>query len=221
MNYEIQLALFDLDGTITDSMGVWEYACTELCKQKKIIPQSDLKTDLKSLNLPEIAEYFVTNYKLSDGVSVIYETLFGFLLEGYEKVSLKEGVTACLQGFYDSKIPCYITTASERKCVELVLEKFSLTQYFSKIIVSSEEKVSKDDAAFFEKIIKDFGVAQEKVTVFEDSLFAIKTAKKAGCKVVGIYDDFSRKNQEEIRAVADFYGLSWQDIETFLFEGKK
>ena len=89
------------------------------------------------------------------------------------------------------------------------------------IVVSSEEKISKDDAAFFEKIIRDFGVGQEKVVVFEDSLFAMKTAKKAGCRVIGIYDDFSRKNQEEIRCVADFYGLSWQDIETCLFEGKK
>ena len=78
MKIDFQAAIFDLDGTITDSMGAWEYACGELCKSEKIIPHTDLKTDLKSLNLPEIAEYFVKNYNLLDSVENIYKKL-GYL----------------------------------------------------------------------------------------------------------------------------------------------
>ncbi|MBE6350365.1 MAG: HAD family phosphatase [Spirochaetaceae bacterium] len=220
MKIDFRGAIFDLDGTITDSMGAWEYACGELCKTEKIIPYTDLKTDLKSLNLPEIAEYFVKNYNLLDSVENIYKKLLHFLLQGYEKATLKEGFADFITQLYTLNIPCYIASASERKCVELVLKKFGLTHYFSKIIVSSEEKISKDNPLFFEKIAQQEGFSKENTLVFEDSLFALQRAKEAGFKTIGIYDVFSEKHQDSISSIADFYGNSWKDITDFLFGGR-
>jgi HAD superfamily hydrolase (TIGR01509 family) len=203
---KIKGAIFDLDGTILDSMEVWDKALVTFLNNNGKVADESTNKDLESLSMTEGAEYLKEKYSLDMDISMIISdvnTVVKNLYSDYVKV--KDGAEAFLKELKESDIKIVAATSSDRDVAEKALKKLGLIEYFEKIFTCTEEKTSKEKPEIFLKAAEYMGINPKETLVFEDALYALKTAKYAGFIIVGVYDKSSSDKQEEIKSISDFY----------------
>lgn len=211
---KIEGAIFDFDGTLLDSMSIWETIGEDYLKSIGKKPETGLKTKLETMSLEQAANYFISEYGVTGSTKEIIKSINEMISEFYfESAYAKKGVKEFLEELKLKNIKMCIATASDRFLVEKSLENNEILGYFEDIITCNEEGVGKDNVAIFNKALQVLGTNRKRTYVFEDALFAIKTAKKAGLPVVAVFDESAAKQQEEIKQIADIY------IESFLEMG--
>jgi len=213
---KIQGAIFDLDGTLLDSMSIWDSLGENYLKSIGKVPKHGLKEKLSAMSLTQAAEFFISEY----GVNIsMQEILKGFneMISGFytEHASIKMGVLEFLKKLKQKNIKACIATANDRVLVEIFLEKYKLFDYFQYILTCDEVGSGKDNAAIFNEALKALGTEKKETYVFEDALFAVKTAKKEGFPVVAVFDESAVKEQEEIKSTADMYIQSFLEMEDY------
>lgn len=202
---KIEGAIFDLDGTLLDSMGIWDRAGEDFLLSLGITPRENLAETLKEMSLAQAAEYVQDEYGVSKSVDEIIRDVCHLVEDFYiEKVPLKEGVEEVLEQLANDHVKMCVATASERRLVDLALTRCGVRQYFSEIFTCNELGLGKDTPEIYEMALSHLGTPKENTFVFEDAIHAIRTAKAAGFPVVGIYDA-SEKDQETVRSLADIY----------------
>ncbi len=203
---KIKGAIFDLDGTILDSMEVWDKALVTFLNNNGKVADENINKDLEPLSMTEGAEYLKEKYSLDMDISMIIfdvNTVVKNLYSDYVKV--KDGAEAFLKELKESGIKIVAATSSDRDVAEKALKKLGLIEYFEKIFTCTEEKTSKEKPEIFLKAAEYIGTNPKETLVFEDALYALKTAKGAGFITVGVYDKSSSDKQEEIKNISDFY----------------
>jgi beta-phosphoglucomutase-like phosphatase (HAD superfamily) len=226
---DIEGIIFDFDGTLVDSMFIWQTIGSDYLLSKNIKPKKNLYNSLKSLSLEEAAEYYQKNYNIKDNKSKInIESTnvpskskilkdINIILKNYylNKVCLKEGVKEFLNFLFINKIEMCIATATDKEMVEIVLSKYRLNKYFKKVLTCNEVGEGKNSSLIFDKAISSLELKKEQVYIFEDSLHAIETAKKNGFKIVGVEDFYSKEDKEQIVMLSDRYldsFTNWREI---------
>jgi len=213
---DIKGIIFDFDGTLVDSMFIWQTIGSDYLLSKNIKPKKNLYNSLKSLSLEEAAEYYQKNYNIKDNKSKILKDI-NIILKNYylNKVCLKEGVKEFLNFLFINKIEMCIATATDKEMVEIVLSKYCLNKYFKKVLTCNEVGEGKNSSLIFDKAISSLELKKEQVYIFEDSLHAIETAKKNGFKIVGVEDFYSKEDKEQIVMLSDRYldsFTNWREI---------
>ncbi len=208
-------AIFDMDGTLLDSMHVWKTFGKEYLKSKGFFPKDNITDSFAPLTLKEAAERMRTDYGISDSVPII-ESDVNALVENeyFNEILPKEGVAEMLKAFHKAGIRMCIATVTDRYLAEAVLERTGLIGYFKEIFTSGETGAGKNEPKMFELALSSLGTPKKETFVFEDSWYAIKTAKAAGFPVAAVYDRHSNHREEEIRAIADVYLesiMQWRD----------
>lgn len=199
-------AVFDFDGTIIDSMWMWDNVGGEYLKAKGIEPEPDLRKITLPMTLEEAAEYFHSYYKAGSSAEEICEEINGMLRRYYEeKFILKPGVKELLAEIKAKGIKMCIATATKKELVKKCAERNGILEYFEDIITCPELNTSKSVPFIYEKAVELLGVEKEETVIFEDARHAIKTAKNAGFYVIAIEDASEINNKAEIRALADVY----------------
>lgn len=215
---KISGAIFDMDGTLTDSMYVWKDIGKKYLISCGITPRETLRSDIKNKSLVQTTDYFIIEYGLNKTRVEIIEGINSLVEPMYrDEVLPKKGVMTLLQKFKDKGIKMCVATATDRYLAELVLKKNGLLDFFSEIFTGSEVGAGKDNPLIFEKALEHLGTLKNETLVFEDALYAIKTAKNSGFKVVGVYDDHSKRNTDEIKAIADYY-INDYSVEHTMFD---
>ncbi len=206
--------IFDLDGTLLDSMPVWyDIGCLYLQKLR-LEPAPDLREQLKTKSLLQSAQYLKEEYQLPYDEQEIMQQINSLLEEHYKKhIPPKPYVPEFLQNLLRAGSKLCVATATDRYLVEAALDRLGLSGYFSFILTCGEVGCGKDQAVIFEKALELLGTPKEETLIFEDALYAIRTAKNAGFKVIGIYDSSSENDMETIKAIADDYIFSYQEWE--------
>lgn len=213
---DIKGIIFDFDGTLVDSMFIWQMIGSDYLLSKNIKPKKNLYNSLKSLSLEEAVEYYQKNYNIKDNKSKILKDI-NIILKNYylNKVCLKEGVKEFLNFLFINKIEMCIATATDKEMVEIVLSKYRLNKYFKKVLTCNEVGEGKNSSLIFDKAISSLELKKEQVYIFEDSLHAIETAKKNGFKIVGVEDFYSKEDKEQIVMLSDRYldsFTNWREI---------
>ena len=199
-------AIFDMDGTLTDSMFIWNDLGSRYLISCGATPRGNIREQTKKLTVLETAEYFRTEYGLVKTDEEIYAGLNELLWPMYrDEAFAKDGVILLLDSLKKRDVPMVVATATDRHIVEMVLEKNGLLRYFSEIFTTGEVGAGKEAPLIFERALECLGTPKRETIVFEDTLYAIRTAKKAGFMVAGIYDDSQADLQDEIKAESDFY----------------
>jgi HAD superfamily hydrolase (TIGR01509 family) len=202
----VEAVIFDLDGTLVDSMWLWEAIDIEYLKRFNLELPSDLQEHIEGNSFTETALYFKERFKIQDSIDKIKEDWNGMALDYYShKVPLKRGVQAFLDHLKEHNIPMGIGTSNSRQLVEIIIDKHNIGHYFKSIRTSCEVNKGKPAPDIFLKVAEDLGVAPEKCLVFEDIPNGILAAKNAGMKVCAIYDDFSKMMNEEKIQLADYF----------------
>lgn len=212
----IRGAIFDVDGTLLDSMAIWEDAGARYLKGLGIQAQEDLGKLLFPMSLQEGAAYMKARYDLKLSVSQIIEGVGDTVRDYYfYEASLKKGAADFLGKLSKKDIPMAVATSSEREHIEAAFKRLNVNQYFQKIFTCSQVGAGKSRPDIYFAAGRYLGTEPRETYVFEDVLHAIETADNAGFKTVGIYDRFSESKQEEIRKHSDIYLEDLTDFQTF------
>lgn len=203
-------AIFDFDGTLFDSMYLWDNVVNDSLLALGIEPPTDHRSKLRNLSVFQAAVYTVERFNLNMTPEE-YVNMINKMVEQYYSCEVlpKKGVPDFLKKLKDNGVKICIATATDRHHIENALNRCKLRHLISEIFTCSSVGAGKDNPKIFETALTFLNTDKEKTFVFEDSLYALKTAKAAGFKTVGIFD-FSEKNQQELKSTADFY------IDTFI-----
>lgn len=202
----IKCAIFDLDGTLVDSMSYWEKAPVEFSLRKNIEPEEKLSDTFLSMSLFSFANYFKDKYHLDDSIESIMSEIDSIMETHYERdVNVKNGMKELLDMLSKENVKLAIATQTDKYLVEKVLKKTGLDPYISFILTCGEVGKSKSSSLIYEECAKHFGVPFNETMVFEDLPYGIESSKKKGFITVGLFDVPSIKHQERIKRSADYY----------------
>ena len=202
----IKGAIFDIDGVLLDSMGIWDDLGARYLRSLDKIPEEGLNKILFSMSMEQGAEYLKNNYDLRQSVKETVDGL-GKMLEDYYfyEVLLKPGAKEVLEFLKSKNIKMAAATSSPRTHIEKALSRNGLLGYIDKIYTTSEVGVSKHSPDIYNLAADFLKTKSEETLVFEDSLYALNTAKEAGFVTVGVFDEKGESNQAELENQADLY----------------
>ncbi len=213
----IKGAIFDLDGTVLDSMQVWDKAGEMFLKSMGIEAEPGLSKIMFSMSMTEGAEFLKDRYRLDMDIPAIMAGINRTIEDFYSyQVPLKEGVEQFLKDMKQAGIKMVAATSSDRQVVERALKRLNVMNYFDRIFTCTEIGAGKVKPDIYLAAARYMGTLPKETWVFEDALYAIRTAKKAGFMTVGVYDASSMEDREEIKAICDIYLNKWDDFYSLL-----
>lgn len=213
---KIKGVIFDLDGTLLDSMGIWEHIAEDYLLSLGITPKEDLSETFKDMSFEQSAKYYQDHYNVNKSVEDIMNDIHKMVEDYYfYDVSLKDGVKEFLDYLYKNNIKMCIGTATHRYLVEAALARLNVSNVFDFIITCYEVGQGKDQPIIYQKALELLNTPKEETFIFEDALYAIITAKKAGFHVVGVYDKYE-KNQDEVKRISDKYIKNYKRVEDII-----
>ena len=212
----IRGVIFDVDGVLLNSMPVWENLGEIYLEHLGIEAEKGLGETLFAMSLEEGADYLIENYGLKQTPGEIIAGLNWEVQDFYgRKVPLKEGVRGYLEEFRDRKIPMAIATSGDRANAEAALKRLKVLSYFRAVFTCSEIGSSKSHPDIYYAAALQLDTDPSDTWVFEDALHAIRTAKKAGFRTAGVYDQASGRDLAQIRDTADIYLPEFKSFELF------
>ena len=187
----IRCAIFDADGTLLDSMPMWRDITYEYAAQKGIDAPAGLHNTLNRLSLEQCAEYY-QGLGVAGTVEEIAQELSQCALEGYRtRVPEKPHAGEFLRLLQEDHIHIAVATASNREGVLAALRRLGMLPLVEEFATCTEVGKSKEHPDVYLRCAESFGAAPEESVVFEDSAYAIRTAKAAGFPVVAVEDGIS------------------------------
>ena len=206
--------IFDMDGVLLDSMQVWDKAGVWYLESKGKIPEENLSETIFAMTMKEGANYLIEHYQLEESNEEVIRGINKTIEHFYQyKVQLKPGVLQFLEKAKELNIPMAIATSTDKKLALCALERLQILPFFKVVFSCSEFKEGKTNPEIYLTAKKVLGTELSRTWVVEDSLYASQTAKKAGFLVMGMYDEFSKKNEEALRKLCDgyLYELLWDE----------
>ena len=208
-------AIFDFDGTLFDSMFIWNTAGETYLRSIGIEPREDLRKVLKTMSLLQSATYIrekhaveLTLEEIMNGINRTVENFY------FHTVQPKEGVATFLEQMKKQGVKICLATATDRYQVEAALKRCCMEHFFSEIFTCTDVGHGKDEPVIFRKAMDYLGTTRENTVVFEDAYHAAKTAKADGFVTVAVYDSHEEK-QKELQALSDFYFENYTKTDTF------
>lgn len=213
---DIKGAIFDIDGTLLDSMPIWDSVAADYLVSRGKVPKADLNEQLRKIGGHQMPEFFRDAYGITETADEIQDAM-GELLENFyfNVAPLKAGAIEILQSFQDRGIRMCAATATDRYLIEPALKRVGIIGYFERIFTCGEEMTSKSSPEIFLKAAESLGTGISETLVFEDALYAIRTVKKLGFPLVAVYDLSAAKHQDEILNLCDKYYKSLADFHEF------
>ncbi len=210
---KIEGAVFDLDGTLTDSMYIWDRVPKMLVKRYGAEPPDDLSQEIKTFGRREASEYLVKRFSLKCTVEEYMDAINEASTDEYRYVvDMKPGAARLLDVLEEHGIPCGIATASEAFQAQYAMEHLKLWRHF-RFAVSTLQYGPKTAPDLYFEAARRLGSRPEYTVVFEDAIHACKTAKDAGFLVAGVYDASSEESRDDMKALCDWYLPRLDDAE--------
>lgn len=206
-------AIFDFDGTLFDSMHVWKGYKDNFFNHIGIELTDDDKEAFKGLFLRETFLLAIERFKLDKTYEELLADLFEYIKSRYMvETEPKNDIREFLEKLKAKGVKMGIATATGEPALEAVMEKFNMLHYFSAIYSTYTVGASKTEPKVYDVVLGELGTNKETTWVFEDALYAAKTAKQNGYNVVGIYDK-SEPNQEELKKTVDIYIHNYKELD--------
>lgn len=208
MNFtqDIRGVIFDVDGVLLDSMEIWTDLGARYLLSIGKTPEEGLAEVLFSMSMEQGAEYLKDHYSVDSSAEDIVTGLKNMLRDFYyDEVGAKPGANELLQAISGYGIRITAATSSPRGHIERALERNGLLGYIEKMFTNAEIGKSKHFPDIYNAAAEHMGTVAAETCVFEDSLYALKTAAGAGYRTVGVYDSKGEPDQKGLRESADVY----------------
>lgn len=213
---KISGAIFDVDDTLIHSEWVWDGIPEKLLKRYGKTPEPELDNKLRTLNTVQIGEYFKEHYfqnSFRSANSIVLE--FGLMGAPYYffKVPLKPGAKELVKQLHKDGVKMMILSANTTILVKAALLRTGLLPYFDIFLCGSDPENAKDNPKAFENARTILGTPKEETFVFEDSLYAIETARSAGFPCVAIKGEkHTPETIEKLETITEFCVSDFRDI---------
>ena len=182
MNYSI----FDVDGTILDSMEVWNTLASQYVQSLGMVPEKNLDEIVSDMSLEQSATYLKNHYKINKQEERIISEILNFISDFYEyEVNLMPGFKEFISHYDSINV---IGTSCDEELVKIALNRLAVLNYFEDIITCSKVNKSKNDPDFYLACAQVLKQRPEDIVVFEDADYCIDVARKVGFKVIKIKD---------------------------------
>ena len=219
MFQDVDAVIFDLDGTLVDSMWMWEDIDIEFLGGYGYEIPADLQKKIEGMSYTETAKYFISRFSLPLTVPQIQEIWNRMAVEKYRsQVPLKPGVRPFLEHLKLTGIPMAIATSNGRELVDTVLEALDIGRYFKAVTTGCEVERGKPAPDIYLESARRLGVLADRCLVFEDVPAGILAGKRAGMRVCAVEDAFSREMREEKQRLADYYIENFAELDPALID---
>ena len=211
---KFKAAIFDMDGTLLDTMYIWRHLTREYLISKNIPIPEEIRDKLVTMGITRVVNLLQEYFKLGLTDDELREELYAVLGNYYRNNSvLKPGALNLLKKLQERNVATVILSATPEHLLHIALVKVDIEKYFSHGILScSSMKYTKFQPEAFYAAIEHLKVNKDEVMVFEDAWYAANTAKQAGLTVAMIAEPTELK-VEETRQLADFYvEKSWDEF---------
>ena len=209
----IDTVIFDLDGTLVDSMWVWPEIDVEYLGRYGTQLDERLQGDMDGMSFTETAEYFKERFGIPDSVEKIKEDWNRMAEEKYlHQVPLKKGAREFIEACRKKKWKLGIATSNSRQLVEGVIGARGLKDAFSCILTSCEVGKGKPAPDIYLAVAERLGTDPAHCLVFEDIEPGIRAGKAAGMRVCGVKDDWCQTPEAQMRKLADYYIADYTEL---------
>lgn len=206
-------AIFDFDGTLFDSMHVWKGIKYNFFESIDIKLTKEDEEAFKGLFLRELFHLAIERFNLKYTYEELLEKLFVYIKSRYlAETEPKNDIIEFLEKLKSKGVKMGIATATGETALVAVLEKYGMLHYFSPIYSTYTVGASKTEPKVYDVVLEELGTEKETTWVFEDALYAAKTAKANGYNVVGIYD-VSEPKQDELKELVDIYIHDYSELD--------
>ena len=205
--------IFDLDGTITDTNGLWVEVDDEFLARRGLCATPEY-TDTVACSIYPIAALFTRDYyRLPDTPEAIMAEWDSLAERHYRELApLKPGAAEFLRQCRADGLSLALFTACRPSLCRAALERFGLRDLFSHIVYAEELGLEKHDPACFVKLSELVGASLNECTLFDDSPDNCAAAAKAGMDTVGVFDAYYAHRQDELKAVCRRYVRSFEEL---------
>ena len=217
---DIEAVIFDIDGTLVDSMRVWTDIDDIFLEKYGLTEPENFHEGMEGKSYSETAQYFLDLFpSLPHTREELEQEWHEMAFEIYTKqLRLKPGAREFITEMHEKGIKLGIATSNNRDLAEGFLKNNNVLGYFGSIWTACEAKAGKPDPAVYLSVAKSLGVSPEKCLVFEDVPMGILAGKNAGMKVCAVDDWFSKPQEEKKRTLADYYIQDYHDIKKKTYE---
>lgn len=213
INNNIQAAIFDLDGTLVDSMWVWNQIDIDYLNEKGHEVPHNFKNEISHLSFLQTAEYVKNRFDISDPVEKILDDWNKMAFNFYaNKIKLKEGVVQFLDMLKSKNIKIALATSNSTPLLEACLKNNGIYDYFDSITITDEVSRGKNFPDVYLLAAKKLNVSPENCIVFEDIIPAVKGAKAANMIVIAVRDESSIDDKDELTKLSDKYINSYLEL---------
>ena len=210
--------IFDLDGTLFESMDVWAKVDKFFMQKRGLTPPDNYVETMLAMHMDEAAEYTIRLFGLSETKEAIMQEWLRLAGQAYEnEVQLKPHAKEYLQMLSSAGRKLAVATSLPEELMEPALHKHGIYHIFHAICNADEVGTGKAKPDIFQLAANKLGVLPEDCIVFEDILAAVKSAKGIGMTVCAVYDKSSAQHWDEIRAIADYAITDFKDAWGFAF----
>lgn len=216
----IEAVIFDLDGTLADSMWVWTAIDEEFLGKYNLTQPENFHEGMEGKSYSETAAYFLELFpELTQTLEELMDEWYEMAYEKYaDEIVLKEGAADFLRELKRKRIKLGIATSNKRELAEAVLKSQKVFEMFDSIWTSCEAKVGKPAPDVYLKVAKSLEVDPKHCLVFEDVPNGILAGLNAGMKVCAVEDAFSENQTEKKKVLADYYIKKYKDIKNNTYE---
>lgn len=209
----IKGAVFDLDGTLFDSMWVWTYVDCEFLKRRNLPAVPDYIKTLGPMGFHRAAEYTIDYFNLTESVDSVLEEWFFLAREAYDnKIQLKDGAYEFLHYLHGKGVKLGVATSNHTTLFTGALKRFGIFDLFTAFTTTSEAKRGKDFPDVYLLAAERIGTAPSETAVFEDIAAGLKGAASGGFFTVGVKEETSADDEKEIKEIADIYIESFKEL---------
>ena len=205
--------IFDLDGTMVDSMWMWRQIDNEFMAAHHLEMTDDLELAIEGMSFCETAEYFAKTFPLKESVEELMEIWVQMAIDKYQyEVPVKPGLMHFMDEMKARGIRMGIATSNARILLDAVADAHGLYAYMDGVLTANEVKRGKPAPDVFLAVAEKIGIAPEECLVFEDIPQGIRAGLAAGMKVCAISDEYSKTQDAEKRALAHYYIDSYDQV---------
>lgn len=205
--------IFDLDGSLVDSMWLWEDIDIEFLKERGMTLPDNLQSDIEGMSFTETACYFIRRFGLKESVEELKEIWNGMAMDKYShEVGYKPHAELFLQYCKEQKLRMGIATSNSRELVKAVSDSLGLDDYIDVVVTGCEVNRGKPAPDVYLEAARRLKVQPEDCLVFEDVPAGILAGKNANMTVCAVEDPFSGDLKEEKQRLADYYIRDYRQV---------
>ena len=217
---EIKGAIFDMDGTLVESLWFWDYLWNKTgvkyFNNPSYKPDKEVDLLIRTCIFKEGMKIVATRCNIPCQPEEFVDFALNEMAEFYKRhATMKDGAIELLNYLNSNGVLCCLATATGVEHLEIMLERFDLKKYFKGVLSCSTFGVGKDKPFIYEKALETLNLPSSEVCVVEDSFVAIESAKLTGVKTIGVYDKHAF-NQERLKQSSDYYMPEGENLSSLI-----